>query len=815
MEGVILLLSIPVFYILGIVQVVSWFRKNKKKDLELLKEIENESRENPQKTLQQYYKELKNRFSDNTAIADEIAEDIIRTSENPEPEIHGPKNALQQDLGSLWNNWYSENSINLLLYLGAFLIVAAASIFVGFAWDTLSGTVKSIVLTLLTLAFFVSGMWFHSIPKIKNAGITFIGISALLIPICGTGWYNFVLKDSGVSGGAVWMITSFISLSLYAFLAYKFKNAFFTYTASLATISLALSFVNIAGLNKQLYILASLTGSFALLLLGLFSNTKSEQKNYMGLPLEISAHIIMPATLLYGLFSATLTNSLFSLEAAAGVFIAALFYLVTYISNKSLPSLIASQFLLPAGLFLLFRYLSIPDNYLLYTLDFVAMLYLYVAFLLRKDKKNDASDTNLLSSTVLTILVFIFSYAFGITQWEKYLFSLIPIGIGIGNAYVRRDIRFGYLSTVFLIFSTWILIIQTLNLSAFPHYFSHIMTSIGVLFLAVGIYKKDDKKIFDFAKISTLLFFIASIIAANIHYTTQSITFVIGSVLFLALYFAKREEKFISGFALLLNLSLFFFLISYKIKAPQEYFPISFSLLAMAFYFSSFIFKNQSEKLKNIGLISQLATTIGSVFLYATNNSYSYSYYSSHVKNTFLQISSLSTGYILTAIMAFDSYARRKKNMDYYASMAAMFTYIWQLFHLEVTQTLYYTIPIGVYFLILGNLRKMHQEKDNANILTFIGCTALIIPTFFLAQSQGSMYSITLAVIGIVMIAVGISIKNRTYQFSGSGGLILSILPQTFQYIMSLPKWLIVGIIGFVFVIVAIFLLLGKDDKKK
>jgi len=235
-EFILLALSVPFFYVLGVIQLVSWFRKKDDLDKKVFEKIKKEAKTSPTKTLREFYNENKEKHE---IYIPQPEKSIAEPPEKVADKI--AKSILQQDTGTLWNNWYSENSINLLLYLGAFLIVASASIFVGFQWDTLSGVVKSIVLTLLTLSFFGSGLWFHSIPKIKNAGMTFIGISALLIPICGTGWYNFVLKDMGVTGGAVWLLTSLVSLILYSYLAQKFKNSFFTYSASLATISLALS----------------------------------------------------------------------------------------------------------------------------------------------------------------------------------------------------------------------------------------------------------------------------------------------------------------------------------------------------------------------------------------------------------------------------------------------------------------------------------------------------------------------------------------------------------------------------------------------
>jgi len=769
-------------------------------------------------TVKEFY--LEEEKTEHVYIAlDTPNEDIAITpvQELEEPVKVSDNNPLHQDIGDLWHNWYSDNSINLLLYLGAFLIVAAASIFVGFQWDTLSGIVKAVVLTALAAAFFVSGLWFQSIPKIKTAGTTFIGIGSLLIPICGTGWYNFILKDLNFTGGAVWLTTSLVSLITYAYLAYRFKNRFFVYTSSLATISLSLAFINIAGLNKEMYILASMSGSFILLLGGLVARKTKEQKGLIGLPLEISANIVMPASLAYGLYAAVQANSLFTIEAAAGVFVAALFYLVAYFNNKNAVCLLASQILLPAGITLLFQYLKIPNTYLLYALDFIAMLYLYVAYLMKNDKLHEEADTNLLSGSMLSVIVFVLAVTFRVNVWELYLFSLIPVFSGAALAFIRKDLRLVYLSTVFIIISTWVLTMKALDFSTHPQFLAHIMTSLGVVFFGIAMWRKEEK-MEDFFTVNTILFFATSVVVANVNLTTQAITFGIGSILFLAYYLIQKKEQALYGMAAALNISVFFLLPSYKVKAPLEYYPIIFSALSMVFYGSSFLFEKASNTLRTIGIVNQVATTGFSLILYGQNNTPTLLGYNGYKTiNGVLNMTTLSTAYILTVLTGWDASVRRKANMDYLASAFAIGTYIWQVYYFTITETLYYTIPVGIYFLILGFIRESgHHDKDNANILNLIGCGTLIVPTFFLAQvNSGYFYAVTVGILGIILLSLGISIKNRIYEFSGAAGVILAIIPQTFQYLLALPKWLVVGIAGLSFVVVAIFLLLKRDENKR
>src|SRR4030067_7116 len=129
------------------------------------------------------------------------------------------------------------------------MIFASASIYVGFQWETLGGTVKAAVLSLLTLTFFGFGIWFYNLPKIKNAGATFIAIAALLIPFGGLAWHSFVFGPAGYPIGNTWLATSLFAVAIYILLAAVIRNRFYTYIAGFGGLSTILSIVNVVDLD--------------------------------------------------------------------------------------------------------------------------------------------------------------------------------------------------------------------------------------------------------------------------------------------------------------------------------------------------------------------------------------------------------------------------------------------------------------------------------------------------------------------------------------------------------------------------------------
>jgi LPXTG-motif cell wall-anchored protein len=64
-----------------------------------------------------------------------------------------------------------------------------------------------------------------------------------------------------------------------------------------------------------------------------------------------------------------------------------------------------------------------------------------------------------------------------------------------------------------------------------------------------------------------------------------------------------------------------------------------------------------------------------------------------------------------------------------------------------------------------------------------------------------------------VLVALGITFQVRLLRLAGVGAIILAVLPQTYNYILSLPRWVVVGILGMLFLGLAIFLLLRRKEE--
>ncbi len=711
-----------------------------------------------------------------------------------------PKSLSQADVGVLWSSWYSNNSISLLLYIGAFLIVASASAFVGFQWGVLSGTIKASVLTLVATAFFGFGIWFFNIPKIRHAGNTFIGIGALLIPVCGSAWYNFVFKDLGTPPGPVWFTTSLISLLVYGFLTYQLKNKFYTYISSLASLSLTFSLVNTFNLDSNFYILASIFTSFILLLSSfLLKNQEKEIKDYVQLPLEISSQIMMPITLVYGLFIAVSSNRLDSLEAMLSIFLASGFYILSYLHFKKSWNIALAELLFSFGVVLFINWQKFDNNFMIYGLSISAVFYLYISYFLRESKLFEEQDVSLTIGFIQLIFTFLLSFLWTVNPLHH---SLIPLTIavaGIWVAYLKKEETFIGISSISSAIFLYFFYFDILKLTELK-YLGIIYFLVGLAFYLGLIVLKKRLNIKQIFGLSTVGFFIAALLfAASSSLYLLVLSFWIGLVaIHAALEFEKPKLFYISN--IFLTFSLFNFLSYYNVD--DTFRPFFYTAFSVILYGVSVVIprKNQEFYSDSALVLAVLTPLFFGLQSFAS------------IKNE-LQRSALITAYAATTLFSFDFYLRKRPNFGYITSALAMFSYIWQIHYLGITENLAYTIPLGVYFLILAYTRKIKDDEKNRNTLDLLGMFFLLTPSFFLSfGSEAMKYSVTLGLMGIILLAAGITLSNKFYRYGGVAGIVLAVFPQTYNYILALPRWVGIGIVGILFLSVAMYLLIKRKE---
>ncbi len=87
------------------------------------------------------------------------------------------------------------NGINLLFYLGALLVIAALTIFVGLGWESFGGWGIMAIGLVYSLGFLAAGHYFYHKPETKTVGGLFVTIAVCIVPLIvygfqlATGWW--------------------------------------------------------------------------------------------------------------------------------------------------------------------------------------------------------------------------------------------------------------------------------------------------------------------------------------------------------------------------------------------------------------------------------------------------------------------------------------------------------------------------------------------------------------------------------------------------------------------------------------------------
>ena len=111
--------------------------------------------------------------------------------------------------------WLAEQQANLLLYLGAFLITIATLIFVSRDDQAIGDNVRMAALVLGTLLFLGAGLICLRFPRVWQAGVVFVAVGALMVPLNFVGAYAFFFADEDIDPTGLWLAGSLTSALFY------------------------------------------------------------------------------------------------------------------------------------------------------------------------------------------------------------------------------------------------------------------------------------------------------------------------------------------------------------------------------------------------------------------------------------------------------------------------------------------------------------------------------------------------------------------------------------------------------------------------
>jgi hypothetical protein len=118
----------------------------------------------------------------------------------------------------------ADHAVSIVLYLGAFLVVAAVIIFLAYSWEDLSGGARLTILALLTGSFLGAAAICLPRPSVRPAGRTFLALGAMLIPANVAAVYLVYFWDSPIPPAVFWLLGALISGGLHALLSVRLRS---------------------------------------------------------------------------------------------------------------------------------------------------------------------------------------------------------------------------------------------------------------------------------------------------------------------------------------------------------------------------------------------------------------------------------------------------------------------------------------------------------------------------------------------------------------------------------------------------------------
>jgi hypothetical protein len=164
--------------------------------------------------------------------------------------IEPPSAVSVEEYETPWKKLQVLDGATILLYLGAFFLLASIGLYVGLGVGT---TLKALLVSILTIGFYGAGLYLNQYTtRLKPVGATFAAIGMATLPMAGAAIYYFALNKT--SGAVVWLVTSIIGVLLYAHAMHVFKSTLVSYMIVFSTLSVVLASISTLGLAPYYFI---------------------------------------------------------------------------------------------------------------------------------------------------------------------------------------------------------------------------------------------------------------------------------------------------------------------------------------------------------------------------------------------------------------------------------------------------------------------------------------------------------------------------------------------------------------------------------
>lgn len=348
----------------------------------------------------------------------------------------------------------SLDSVSILLYFGAFLMIAGVGLFVGLS--DYSGAIKTFAVLLLALTFYGAGLaTYQKIKRLRPAALTLTAIGLICLPLTGVAAYVYLAHMT--AGALIWFVTSLASLWLYVFALYYIRQSLIGYLSVFMCLSLWLSIS--AVIAAPIYFFG-----WAMIILGmlyLIAARRLKLWKEVEAPLSISATLMVPSSLGLTLFFGA--GMIEPLQQGVTILLAAAFYgIALWLEDQSDIRRVyfgLAYGFVPLGILYIANDLTDQKVVVAFLLTAVACLQLLIVLTTQKIAESwrrnalVISAVTLIASSILcstsadwsglTLLLALQTIIFGIVAyWQR---TMLYLGLGLASVLLLPSV-FGFLA---------------------------------------------------------------------------------------------------------------------------------------------------------------------------------------------------------------------------------------------------------------------------------------------------------------------------------------------------------------------------------
>lgn len=137
----------------------------------------------------------------------------------------------------------------------------------------------------------------------------------------------------------------------------------------------------------------------------------------------------------------------------------------------------------------------------------------------------------------------------------------------------------------------------------------------------------------------------------------------------------------------------------------------------------------------------------------------------------------------------------------------AMILAAWGLYaygKLNIREVQWYALPAGIYLLGVGYLLHRRGRREWAYLLDVAAMVLLLGTSFFQTVREGLGYALIMGIEGLLITWYGAARRVKRLFFGGAFGVVLDGLYQLYEPLLSLNRWIVLGLVGIVLVTLAL-----------